>query len=578
MATSLRFLISIALVISASSAAAQTPTKVGPVFTVESTAGDFRYPKIAMDDDGGMMVVWRHDENFRGRLFSSDATPLAGDFVVQTPDVYADYDFNSHDGIHDVASDGAGGFVVIFNASEYVQTSCLGGPCVYTRSVDDAGVLGAQNLVQPLDVATPQAGNVEIAGNGAGTFVAAWEGYDSSGEGIFGRTLSASGSSTSGQFQANTTEAGYQGDNGWLDVAGGPAGEFVVAWYSDAQGATFRRFDAAGTPLAGESIAAADAGLYPVAPQVAFESGGNFLILWEALAGADMLQARVFDNAGTPVSGVIDIAAISYTAHPTVAGYPDDGFVVVWTDPGDILKGQKYDRLGNPIGSAFDVDDSDGYGNQADVATDADGNFTVTWIDYEPGQTLRAQRFSAPDFLTDELTGKKLKITNKVPEDPSKRKLQWVVKDPTLDLAAPGSEGDPRCNGDPSGTVKATLRVSSETSSHDTGDIELPCQAWTAVGSGPKLGYQYKDVKLLEGPCKFIKLKTGKLIRATCLGKGPSDLDFDLEAGTAEGTVQTVLTLGNRRYCTQTPPFAGKDGSDGRLFLGKNAPAPTFCP
>lgn len=560
----------------ASVAGAQTPVPLGPAFTVDTTSGYLEHPKIAVDGDGDLMIVWRRDSSeIRGRLFEGDTTPVGSDFVVNDPSVYASNSFDSSDGIQDVASDGAGGFVVVFNANEYVPTSCLGLECVFSRRYEDAGTAGPQLIVQPTAYPIPfQAGNVEIAGNGLGTFVAAWEGYDSSGEGVFGRTTAADGSAVSPEFQANETEAGYQGDRGWLDVAGGPAGEFVVAWISDDQGVGVRRFDAAGAPLAPEFFATGYTGVYPAAPHVAYESGGNFLVLWHATGGTEQLQGRVFDDTGTAVGAAFEIAEIPYYADPAIAGFPDDEFIVVWTTEDDTIRGQRIGRTGAKIGAPFEA--SGAYGYRPDVDTDGSGGFTVAWIDYP---SVEARQFTMPDLTPFPLAGKKMKIKDKVPDDPEKRKAQWVAKDPSIVLPAPGSAGDPSCNGDPAGTVKASIRFLSTDSGHDTGQIDLPCQWWTSVGSGPKLSYQYKDLKLFDSPCKFIKLKTAQQIRATCLGKNPLfPLDYDLEPGTPEGSVHTVLALGDRLFCTSIPTFKTKDGSDGKLFLGKDGPPPATCP
>jgi hypothetical protein len=42
--------------------------------------------------------------------------------------------------------------------------------------------------------------------------------------------------------------------------------------------------------------------------------------------------------------------------------------------------------------------------------------------------------------------------------------------------------------------------------------------------------------------------------------------------------VNVVLTLGALKFCTAFDGSPGKDGSDGRLFQGKDGPAPPSCP
>ena len=178
------------------------------------------------------------------------------------------------------------------------------------------------------------------------------------------------------------------------------------------------------------------------------------------------------------------------------------------------------------------------------------------------------------------LAGKRLVVKNKVPDDPEKNKGLWLAKDPAMLVGARGTADDPRCNTDPADTVKATLRFFSSDSGHDTGTIPLPCQNWSPIGrdSDPK-GYRYKDRELDEGPCKLVLLKDRKLAKAVCLGAGTmTNFLFDLTEGTDEGVVNVVLTTGTLNYCTAFDGFNGKNGSDGKTFLGKNSPPPLSCP
>lgn len=149
-----------------------------------------------------------------------------------------------------------------------------------------------------------------------------------------------------------------------------------------------------------------------------------------------------------------------------------------------------------------------------------------------------------------------------------------------LPFGVPGTDADPTCNGDPPGTARATIRFLSTTTGEDTGEIDLPCERWTATGKAGSTsrGYQYKDPQRADGPCKTLKLQGRKLIKAICDNKGAFPFDYDLTVGVDQGIVEQVLTIGNTRYCMGFDDHNGKDGSDGKKFLGKNAPAPAACP
>ncbi|MBM4268000.1 MAG: lactonase family protein [Deltaproteobacteria bacterium] len=139
---------------------------------------------------------------------------------------------------------------------------------------------------------------------------------------------------------------------------------------------------------------------------------------------------------------------------------------------------------------------------------------------------------------------------------------------------------DPRCNGDPSGTVRATLRFASSTSGADTGAIPLPCQNWKVGGSAgtPGRTYSYEDKEQDDGPCRKVEIKGFKVLSANCDNRGPSPLAYLLAPGVDQGNVDAVLTTGTLRHCARLDDYKGADGSDGKTFRGKKQPAPAACP
>jgi hypothetical protein len=173
---------------------------------------------------------------------------------------------------------------------------------------------------------------------------------------------------------------------------------------------------------------------------------------------------------------------------------------------------------------------------------------------------------------------KKLLIKNKNPDDEGKNKVVLLAKDSAIAIPAPASFDDPRCGLSPPGTVKATLSLSSQTSgqSHST---DLPCENWALIGSTstPK-GYRYKDKELNDGTAKIVVWKDGKLLKSVLQGKGPTNLDYDLQLGVSQGTVAATLTSGGTSVCVTCGPDGGKDGSDAKKFQGKNCAAPPTCP
>ena len=180
--------------------------------------------------------------------------------------------------------------------------------------------------------------------------------------------------------------------------------------------------------------------------------------------------------------------------------------------------------------------------------------------------------------VEDPVATKKLLIKNRFPDDESKNKVVFVAKDPTVSTPVPGGPDDPRCGLDPPSTVKASLTLSSATSGQ-THSSNLPCGNWKLLGSptNPK-GYKYTDKELDDGTVKIVVWKTNKLLKAVLHGKGPSTLAYDLQVGVPQGTVAATIESGGLTVCGVGAPSAGKDGADGKQFLGRDCVAPPTCP
>ncbi|MFN8643749.1 MAG: thrombospondin type 3 repeat-containing protein [Candidatus Binatia bacterium] len=217
-----------------------------------------------------------------------------------------------------------------------------------------------------------------------------------------------------------------------------------------------------------------------------------------------------------------------------------------------------------------------GSGERMGVDRDEDGYYDRDEIDAgsDPADPLAIPGGTAATTL---VTTKKLQIGNATPDDESKNKIIVQSKSASIAAPAPGSADDPRCNGDPLGTVKATLTVASATSGQ-THSTDLPCQNWALLGSfaNPK-GYKYADPELDDGTAKKVIWKGGKQLKALLFGKGPTTLAYDLQTGVAQGTVQARFVSVSVGLCMSCNGQPGKDGSDAKLFLGRDCPAPVAC-
>ncbi len=592
------FVLMMALVFPTSDVRAADPTELGPPLLVEATPGSAYPAQVAVDPAGNFLVIWEDYGTYaRARAFWATGNPRGATFPVSGPSFNLGGSF-TQDELVSVAADGAGNFVMAYNGYAYPSgvPACTGYDCIKTRRYDANGILAPASFVVgdprlfSYEKPRNQTGNPELTADGQGGFVIAWEGYDLSpsgfvdSEGVWARKLVNGGQSNGSQFRVNANTDGYQGDAGALDIAADADGNFVVVFSDENMtespygGVVFRRFDSSKNPVGFQTQVTADGG-YDDDPHVARTPGGGFMVVWEADSGG--VGGRVYDAAGDPLTSEFEVAPSGY--NPDVAASGAETFIVVFDVPSaeDESRGVVFDATGTPTSTEFSIGASlPEYRYRPSVGADQEGNFVVAWASEN---SVYAQRFqvTAPSPLEIPLTGKVLVVTNKDPENFEKSKGSWKASGAAITSPLRGSANDPRCNGDPDGTVKATARFLSATSGQDV-SFNLPCQHWTTtgsskVGSVEKRGYKYKDSKRVDGPCSSVKIKGTKSLSVSCKGKPEAAaFGYDLVSGVSQGTVTVVLETGLVKHCAEFQPLF--DGSDGKKYKGKAFSAPASCP
>lgn len=154
---------------------------------------------------------------------------------------------------------------------------------------------------------------VSVVGLADTGFVAVWLGSTPGRTGttvLRARRFSPSGKPLGPDFDVNTIPLGRfdpSFDFGpGLKVAAAPGGGFVVAWVLS-QGVYLRWFNASGTPLGPERIAASASGedSYAFPESMAFDDTGNLLLLLDV--DYFYLKLRLFDPQGTPQGPPVDV-------------------------------------------------------------------------------------------------------------------------------------------------------------------------------------------------------------------------------------------------------------------------------
>jgi hypothetical protein len=253
-----------------------------------------------------------------------------------------------------------------------------------------------------------------------GNFVITWRGNGpGDADGIFAQRYNAAGVPQGGEFRVNTHTTGLQ-RHAAIDMSFN--GDFVITWESNdevgdptsvhAGGIFAQRYSPGGMPQGGEFHVNVVTTFHQVAPSVAMDDVGNFVIAWggqDSATASGEIYARRYNSAGVAQGGEFraNTFTSSFQSKPAVAMDGDGDFVVVWQSQDQDLGGgtfpygvyaQRYDAAAVVQGSEFRVNTFtfDAQREPA-VAMDALGNFVVTWYGLGSDDTfaVRAQRYNS---------------------------------------------------------------------------------------------------------------------------------------------------------------------------------------
>jgi hypothetical protein len=350
---------------------------LGPGFQVDGDQlDDYGDPAVARAPSGDFVVVWIDYDGDRsgifGRCLDAAGSPAVPSFQVNTTSSYRQIDPH-------VAADPDGGYVVVWESQS--QDGDQSG--VFGRLLDSGCVpVGGELQVNQTAVGSQYEPAVDFAG--ADDIVVVWQAGDSqdgSDSGIFARRFDDLGVAQVGEFQVNTSTAGYQEDPA---VAAGPGG-FVVAWESadqDGYGVFAQRFgpgmpvSMVGGELRVNSFTTSDQRFVDVAA----DSVGNFVVVWESgFQDGDQqgVFGQLFRSDGTPAGGELQVSSeTAYRQRFPAVAFSDSGtFVVVWNTSGggSSTDGIFARRFTTPFAADADLDGVDDAVEDA-AANGGDGN------------------------------------------------------------------------------------------------------------------------------------------------------------------------------------------------------------
>ena len=356
---------------------------VGPEFRVNTyTTNAQRYPSVARGGSGDFVVVWSSSDQdgsgygVFGQRHSGSGVPLGPEFRVNTYTT-GDQAFPA------VASDGAGGFVVVWQSPDGLAEGIFG------QRYDSSGAPMGPEFRANTNTANSQA-RPAVAADAAGNFVVVWQGGTPFEYGVYGQRFAGSGTPLGPEFRVNTYEAQQFGSGPKPAISSNPSGNFVVIWEGEyGISITGQRYSSAGDPLGTEFTVATECLPCSVeSPSVASDSAGDFVVVWATgLYSFNQIVGQRYASSGTALGGqfVVSTYEVSNQSDPAVAADASFNFVVVWvSDPQDGSLGGVFERRflasGAGLGLEFRVNS---YTSQAQkdpaVAADALGTFVVTW-------------------------------------------------------------------------------------------------------------------------------------------------------------------------------------------------------
>jgi hypothetical protein len=373
----------------------------GAEFRVNTfTTSDQSIPAIASDSDGDFVVAWDsfvQDGSGRGiyaQRYNAAGVALGGEFRANTFTA-GDQRFPA------VAMDADGDFVIAWDSAG--QDGSLTG--IYAQRYNAAGVAqGGEFRVNAFTTGEQLLPQVSM--DASGNFAIAWQGNGSGDTyGVYARRYDAAGRAQGDQFLVNTSTTGSQ-RNG--RAAMDASGDFVVAWsgegVGDIGGIFAQRYNALGVPQGGEFRANTVTTGTQSAPSVAMDASGDFVVAW---TGVYDIFAQRYDAAGVAQGGEfrVNTVATGFQTGAAAAMDANGNFLIAWSDAptfsgtGEAMaRSFTADGVGLPdfLVNTFTTSIQD----IPRVALDADGNTVIAWRSFDQdgsGEGIYAQRYSEAD-------------------------------------------------------------------------------------------------------------------------------------------------------------------------------------
>lgn len=354
----------------------------------DTIGGYFGNPTVAINENGNSIVVWK-DSRWGatvtyGQAYGANGLPTGGNFRVSSePPIHDHYDPT----IIYYKSDS---FLVVwrygFGYGQWLSSdgSRLGSTFTLPRLI-----LSQKAVVTP-------SGNIVLTWYYSGD-----DGYE-----IYIQSYSPEGDSLEPAILVNDNTSG---DQLCPDITIDGSGRITVCWEDKRNGTNYniyaQRFDSVLNPI-GSNFLVNDStgGFNCYYPKVAADWKGNFVITWHDFRNGNAdIYAQRFDSTGALVDTnfkVNDDVTEAIQFYPDCSTDSLGNFVIVWKDERNgtyDIYAQRFDSLGNALGSNFRVDQSPNGFDQWEpaVSMSRGGEFVVAWRDEREYKSVYKRRYDS---------------------------------------------------------------------------------------------------------------------------------------------------------------------------------------
>ena len=274
---------------------------------------------------------------------------------------------------------------------------------IYAQRFDCEGEFSGESFLVN-DQSLKNQKNPSIAKIPSGEFLIVWQDLKNGNYDIYAQLFEFSGDTIGINFIINDdpgTSSQQEPDCDFGSV-------FVVCWMDKRGGSEdifMQLFDSLGNKVNSNLKVNDDSDSVQIRPKVATNLSGNFVVVWQDKREGDYdIYAQRFDSLGNSLGSnfkINDDFSSSYQGFPKVDMDSSGNFVVVWQDQREgyyDVYAQFYNRLGQGMSSNFVVNDDTGssYQGHPDVAMSSEGNFIVVWEDKRNGDSdIYAQRYDS---------------------------------------------------------------------------------------------------------------------------------------------------------------------------------------